>query len=355
MGLFSRHENQKEIINIIKNSGSGDFLIWKQPEEDFNTKSKLVVMPGEMAVFVNQGKVVQTFTEGTYELTTKNYPFITSLVSHVLSGGVSAFHCVIYFFRKADSKEISWGTNMPIQVRDKVYGIRTSVRARGVYKVRITDPVVFLDKLAGNNVKYQEQSDLNEFFANEMLSKIKTEITSFLNSYPDEFIGIESHLGEISETLTPQINALFEGYGLYCVNFTVSAMDVDTSKYDEIDKAQVESIKRMKQAQGEQAYMATLGDNWDKMQTMNMLNNMAKNPNAGGMGTIAAGLGMASAVGKTVNDMTQKMVVSEGASAAASSQEDPIEVLSKLKKMLDAGLIEQEEYNSKKSEILARM
>ena len=48
-------------------------------------------------------------------------------------------------------------------------------------------------------------------------------------------------------------------------------------------------------------------------------------------------------------------VVSEGTSVAASSQGDPIEVLSKLKKMLDAGLIEQEEYNSKKNEILARM
>ena len=37
------------------------------------------------------------------------------------------------------------------------------------------------------------------------------------------------------------------------------------------------------------------------------------------------------------------------------SQEDPMEVLGKLKRMLDAGLIEQAEYDAKKAEILSRM
>ena len=36
-----------------------------------------------------------------------------------------------------------------------------------------------------------------------------------------------------------------------------------------------------------------------------------------------------------------------------SANEDPMEKLSKLKKMLDAGLIEQSEYDAKKAEILS--
>ena len=43
------------------------------------------------------------------------------------------------------------------------------------------------------------------------------------------------------------------------------------------------------------------------------------------------------------------------AAPQAPQQEDPFEVLAKLKKMLDAGLIEQEEYDAKKKEILSRM
>ncbi len=38
-----------------------------------------------------------------------------------------------------------------------------------------------------------------------------------------------------------------------------------------------------------------------------------------------------------------------------SAQEDPMETLGKLKKMLDAGLIEQSEYDAKKAEVLGRM
>ena len=39
----------------------------------------------------------------------------------------------------------------------------------------------------------------------------------------------------------------------------------------------------------------------------------------------------------------------------SANNDDPMEKLSKLKKMLDAGLIEQAEYDSKKSEILSSM
>ena len=64
--------------------------------------------------------------------------------------------------RKADSREIRWGTATPIQVRDKVWGIYTSARARGAYRVRIEDPAVFLEKLTGGNIPFQFQEQLED-------------------------------------------------------------------------------------------------------------------------------------------------------------------------------------------------
>ena len=43
------------------------------------------------------------------------------------------------------------------------------------------------------------------------------------------------------------------------------------------------------------------------------------------------------------------------AAPVQAPQEDPMEVLGKLKKMLDAGFITQAEYDAKKNEILSRM
>ncbi len=40
---------------------------------------------------------------------------------------------------------------------------------------------------------------------------------------------------------------------------------------------------------------------------------------------------------------------------AASAREDPVEVLKRLKRMLEAGLISQQEYDTKKEEVLLRM
>ena len=86
MSLFKKNPNEaayyegkKHFIDVIKNSGDNSFLIWRQPEEDFNTNSKLIVMPGETAIFVKGGNIEQTFDEGTYELNTNNYPFISRL------------------------------------------------------------------------------------------------------------------------------------------------------------------------------------------------------------------------------------------------------------------------------------
>ena len=95
MALFKRNPNEadyyggkKHFIDVIKNNGDNTYLFWRQPEEDFNTHSKLIVMPGETAIFVEGGNIVQQFSEGTYELTTNNYPFISRLKMRCLVGSV---------------------------------------------------------------------------------------------------------------------------------------------------------------------------------------------------------------------------------------------------------------------------
>ena len=177
MFLFKKNPNEaayvggkKHWADVIKNSGSGDLLIWRQPEEDFNTNSTLIVMPGEEAIFVKGGTIEQIFESGTYQLSTQNYPFISRL-RNAFTGGISTFNCVVYFIRKADSYEIFWGTQSPIQVRDKVWNIRTSAKANGAYKLRIENPGVFLEKLIGNNIPYQTQEDMNNYFARRRQSK----------------------------------------------------------------------------------------------------------------------------------------------------------------------------------------
>jgi membrane protease subunit (stomatin/prohibitin family) len=332
-------------------------------------------MPGEEAIFIKGGVIEQTFENGTYKLSTENYPFISRL-RNAFTGGVSTFNCVVYFVRKADSKEIRWGTETPIQVRDKVWGIRTDARVRGAYKVRIENPAKFLEKLIGNNIPYQRQDELQNYFASEFQGKIKTAISKFLNGLEQELIGIDAYMDDLSEQIEPFIDDVVQDYGLKCVKFSLAGLDIDTTKYDALDESQIASITKMKLAQGDKGVMDILGENWGRQQAANILGTLAANPGAGGVAAAGAGLGMGMAAGGAFGSMAQQMFapmnstqqqatqqaptrssrfVQQSAVIHQEQKEDPMEVLGKLKKMLDAGLIEQTEYDAKKADVLSRM
>lgn len=388
MALFNKNPNEvaytggkKHWADVIKNTGSGELLIWRQPEEDFNTNSTLIVMPGEEAIFIKGGIVEQVFENGTYKLSTENYPFISRL-RNAFTGGISTFNCVVYFVRKADSKEIRWGTETPIQVRDKVWGVRTDARVRGAYKVRIENPAKFLEKLIGNNIPFQFQEELDKYFASEFQGKIKAAVSKFLNALEQELIGIDAYMDELSEKIEPNIDGIVSEYGLKCVKFSLAGLDIDTTKYDAIDKSQMELIARTREFQGSKAGLDILGNDWGRVQGVEILKDLANNPGAGGVAAAGAGMGMGISAAGAFSSIAQQVFApaqnglapqqpnnpthntpsgrftqksASSASANTTNAEEPMEVLGKLQKLLDAGLIEQAEYDAKKAEILSRM
>ena len=396
MGIFKNQNEtayvggKKHWTDVIKNTGSGELLLWRQPEEDFNTNSTLVVMPGEEAIFIKGGRVEQVFGNGTYKLSTENYPFISRL-KNAFSGGVSTFNCVVYFVRKAHTKEIKWGTDSPIQVRDKLLGIATKIRGRGIYKVQIKNPVIFLEKLVGSNINFQTQTDLDKYFTYEFQSKIKSIITKALNEADTELLGIEARLDEFSQQLKLYMEELLSEYGLTCTNFVVAALDLDDDelrrRYDEIGmgayetvkQAQAEKLAKVELAQGDKAAMDTLGEDWARLQASNILGDLANNPGAGGVASAGAGLGMGISAGNVFGSMAQQMfapmntgnvqtntnapavektgrfVQKNDTDTTASTADDPVKKIKQLKEMFDLGAITEEEFEAKKKEILDRM
>ena len=396
MGIFKNQNEtayvggKKHWTDVIKNTGSGELLLWRQPEEDFNTNSTLVVMPGEEAIFIKGGRVEQVFGNGTYKLSTENYPFISRL-KNAFSGGVSTFNCVVYFVRKAHTQEIKWGTDSPIQVRDKLLGIATKIRGRGIYKVQIKAPVIFLEKLVGSNINFQTQTDLDKYFTYEFQSKIKSIITKALNEADTELLGIEARLDEFSQQLKPYMDELLSEYGLTCTNFVVAALDLDDDelrrRYDEIGmgayetvkQAQAEKLAKVELAQGDKAAMDTLGEDWARLQASNILGDLANNPGAGGVASAGAGLGMGISAGNVFGSMAQQMfapmntgnvqtntnapavektgrfVQKNDTDTTASTADDPVKKIKQLKEMFDLGAITEEEFEAKKKEILDRM
>jgi membrane protease subunit (stomatin/prohibitin family) len=363
MALFNKNPNEfvytggrKHWADVIKNSGPGELLIWRQPEEDFNTNSTLIVMPGEEAIFIKGGNIEQTFDNGTYKLSTENYPFISRL-RNAFTGGISTFNVVVYFVRKAHSMEILWGTTSPIQVRDKLLGIATKLRSRGAYKIQINNPSIFLTKLLGSGIPSLEQQELiDTYFSNEFQGKIKETITRTLNETQTELLGIESRIGDIVQATEPFLAEIFDDYGIKLENFSISALTIDDDelrrKYDEIG---VDAIAKLRGAQADKGVIDLLGDDWGRQQAANILGKLADNPGSGGVASAGAGIGMGLAAGNVFSGMAQQMFSPSKESITSNDENDPVSALKKLKEMLELGLIEPPEYESKKAEILKRI
>lgn len=364
MGIFNKNTNEtaytggkKNWADVIKNTGPGELLIWRQPEEDFNTNSTLIVMPGEEAIFIKGGTVEQTFENGTYKLSTENYPFISRL-RNVFTGGTSTFNSVVYFVRKAHSEEILWGTDSPIQVRDKMLGIATKLKARGAYKVQIDNPVKFLEKLIGNNVPFQFQEELSKYFINEFQSKIKSSITRAANESTQELLGIEARLDEFADAISPFMQETLDNYGLRLVKFSIAAINIDDDelrkRYDEIG---MDAIAKMRNAQADKSVMGILGEDWAKQQQIDILKGIANNEGGGGIASAGAGLGMGLAAGGVFGGMAQQVFNPSQyqQSTQQTVNDNPVEKIKQLKEMLDLGAITQDEFDTKKKEILSKM
>ena len=376
MALLGKNPNESAYVggkkhwaDVIKNSGPGDLLIWRQPEEDFNTNSTLIVMPGEEAIFIKGGTIEQTFDNGTYKLSTENYPFISRL-RNAFSGGVSTFNCVVYFVRKAHSMEILWGTDSPIQVRDPVMRIATSVQARGAYKVQVDDPGKLLTKLVGNNVPFLMQGELNNYFINEFQQHIKSSLARAIRDANQEIMGICAEQDVLATQIQPILQEILDDYGLKLIVFTIAAIDIPANDPNR---------QKLEEAFANKGVMGILGDDWGRQQATEILHNLAANPGAGGVAAAGAGMGMGMAAGGVFAGMAQQMFTpmhpqppaqpvqaapsgrfvqrgaADGGTPSAQGAEDPFESLRKLKAMLDAGLIPQEAYDSKMNEILGRM
>lgn len=375
MALFNKNQNEsaytggkKHWADAIKNSGPGDLLIWRQPEEDFNTNSTLIVMPGEEAIFIKGGVIEQVFDNGTYKLSTENYPFISRL-RNAFTGGISTFNCVVYFVRKAHSREILWGTATPIQLRDPVLKIQTSIRSRGAYKIRIDDGTKFLTKLVGNNVVLFSQDEIMSNFDNQFQMHIKSLIAKFIKNSDSEVLGICSEMYEFAQAITPFISAIFEDYGVKLVEFSISGLDIPENDPNR---------QKLENYYAEKGGITILAEDWGRIQAKVLLELVAQNPGAGGVAAAGAGIGMGMASGNVFAGLAQQMFTpmqqqvpqqntspqpsgrftqkaAPSQAVQSSEDNDPVATLKKLKEMLEHGLIEQAEYDAKKAEIMSRM
>lgn len=217
------------IIDVIKYEGDNTTFIWKHPAEDFNTMSQLIVHESQEAIFFRDGQALDTFGPGRYTLETQNIPVLNKVIN-LPTGGVSAFHCEVYFINKTVQMAIRWGTDSKVRFIDPLTGVPLEIGASGEMNLMVSDPRKLLVKLVGttSGIAWGDKAgftkSLKDSFWPLISQSVKVNLSNAIKARQIDLLEVDGHLAELSDELGNRILPGFEEYGLTIPQFYVTSV-----------------------------------------------------------------------------------------------------------------------------------
>lgn len=297
------------LIDVVKWDGSLDQFVWKFPSDNLRMGSQLVVKPGQWAVFVKGGRLLDLFAEGTYTLTSGNLPLLTALIS-IPFGGDTPFQAEVWFINKLSKLNNRFGSPSPLQLEDPKYGLIVPIRCFGMYGFRVQDPKLFLNTLVGT-ARVFGADKITEYFRGRTLACVASNIGAALVQKNISIVQIAMHLENLSEYCRERIAAEFTRYGLELVSFYFESINIPTDD---------SSYVKLKQIKEKSAELNIIGrDIYQYDKSMDVLKTAAGNEGAGSaVMQSGIGLGMGIAVGNQVGHQAGQMItmLTDGGKAA---------------------------------------
>jgi membrane protease subunit (stomatin/prohibitin family) len=338
------------IVDRIKHDApTDDLLVWKFPSEELSLGAQLIVNQSQDAVFVKGGQALDVFGPGTHTLASGNLPFLNKLINFPF-GGKTPFTAEVWYVNKTAKRDMKWGTKGPIQIIDPTYQFPVSVRAFGRWGLRVSNSQSFVNQLVGT-LKTTDAQRIEEFFIGEIVQRLSDALAKYFIQENISVFQVSAKLNDLSVFTQNAISPEFDRFGIEVVNFNVeriSIPDEEQKKFQEIlgKRMEIDQISK-----------ANVGQAYATMRTFDTLESAAKNSGGAAGNLLAGGMGLGMGVGAGFpigQQMGQAMNV-QPQQPPAQAPVDPMAKLQKMKQMLDAGLITQQEYDDKKKEILSQM
>lgn len=324
------HVDEENKLLVFKHTRYGD---------EIKQGARLIVRNGQAAVFVHKGRIADIFTSGDYKLNTGNLPILSSLAA-IPSLFNSAIKSDLYFVNTTKFINNRWGTKNPIIKRDEELGM-VRATAFGTYSFRVRDVKLFMTEVFGArslNMTY----DIIQYLS----SMVSESIAQCLGESTQSILDLATHYRELSMTLTPYVNQKVSTLGL------------------EIAEANIENIglpAEVEKLIDEQSGIGLASRNMDtfvQYQSARAIRDAAKQP--GGLSGMGAGIAVGRVVAENINKSMSETNNIDGKNKSKSpknsSESAPAvsvaDQLIKYKKLLDQGILTQEEFDEVKSMLL---
>lgn len=286
MGLFGN-----QLANVIEWSEyNDDTLFWKWSNNEIKKGSKLILKPGQDAIFLYNGKIEGVFEDdGEYDIQSDIIPFLSTLKGFKF-GFNSGLRAEVIFI---NTKELTlkWGTKNAINIPAVGLPGGMPIRAFGTMSCKVDDYQILIEKISGVQRQYNIE-DIKE----RVMSMLDQLLMKWIVREGKDMFNLQANAHEISSGIQSDLDLEMRKIGLSVTNFAVSSFNYP------------EEIKKMQEKAAAQSMVGDV----NRYTQMAMADSMA-NGNTSGVASDVAQMQMGMMMG-------QQMVNQMGGAQQSSQQ-----------------------------------
>lgn len=340
---------------VFRQSNNGRGVNYKGSADVISNGSKIFVPENTAAFVFSQAGIEDVITQpGGYEYLAGQASvfngdgFSRSLFKQTADrigfGGQTSDQKYLAFVNLREIRGLKFGTRGPLVYNDRFYGVDLELTAFGSFSLQVVDAVAFVRNFLPANSRYYtfDSPEARQQISSEFMQAFVVAVNSL--SATHRISELPSQSGRLAEIIADDGNALgswITRYGLDVVQVGIESIELtaesrelvkqyssnkmNVSAFDGISQQASNIAAQQKIAQGVQEH--GLGDGGGMLFGMNLAQSMsptnaapaAAQPREGGVG---------------------------------HSLDQQIEMVKKLKELVDAGILSQDEFETKKKEVM---
>lgn len=275
---------KNQFSNLVEwNENGAGVLFYKWQNQEIKKGSRLIIRPGQDAIFLYNGRVEGVFEDdGDYDIESQIIPFLTTLKSFKF-GFNTPLRAEVLFI---NTKEllVKWGTKNAINLQAPGLPGGMPIRAFGTFNCRIVEHNVVIEKLAGIRQTYTVD-DVKE----RIIASLDQLLMSWISKEGRDMFNLQADARSIAKGIESDLDMDMRKIGI-----GISAFTIESFSYPE-------EIKKMQEKAAAQSMVGDI----NKYTQMAAADGMAQGGRGGsGMAADMVGLQMGMAIGQQmVNQM----------------------------------------------------
>lgn len=314
------------------------------------TGSKIYVPDNTCAIIINQSGIEEIIKEpGGYEYTdgeasifngnSINDSIIKEFKERFKFSGYTPQQKIILFVNLKEIRNIKFGTRGPLMYYDSFYDVDLEILSYGTFSIKVNDPVKLITNFVPANMN--SYSIDNENVRSQLIAEFLQSFMVALNSLSGTYR--ISQIPSQAIAITQKVKSDLKNVGSWSdrFGFEIISVAIENIKFTNDSRELVHNYASTKMD------MRAYEDISENTSNIRAQQKIAEGIKEKGLGN-TAGMFMGMNIGQSINPFNAR----SSSKKQELSLDEQIEILKKLKDLVDAGILTQEEFEIKKKQIM---